>query len=97
MPDGRSEEDGTRLCSLVPRDRTRGNGHRLKHSKFCLNIRLFYCECGQTLAEVAQRAYGVSSLRGIQNLPGHGPEQPLGLLGKRRLCERVTGLLVNAA
>ncbi|KAK4811104.1 hypothetical protein QYF61_016390 [Mycteria americana] len=57
-------EDGARLFSVVPTERTIGNGHKLKHRKFHLNIRKsffhFYCEGGQTLDEVAQKDSGTA-------------------------------------
>lgn len=76
---GGNEEEGARLFSVLPIDGTRGNGHKLKHRIFHENTRkhFFYCECGQTLEQVAQRCCGFSLLGGTQNPTGHSPGQPV--------------------
>ena len=36
---GKSQVDEARLLSVVPSERTRNNGHKLKHRKFPMNLR----------------------------------------------------------
>ena len=36
---GWCQDDGTRLLSIVPHDRTKSHGHKLEHRKFQLNMR----------------------------------------------------------
>jgi len=61
---------------VVPSDRKRGDGHKLKHRRLPLNIRnFFHCEGDRALAQVAQRGCRVSILEGIQKPSGHGPGQ----------------------
>ncbi|KAK4819917.1 LOW QUALITY PROTEIN: hypothetical protein QYF61_014652 [Mycteria americana] len=61
-----TREDRARFFSVVPSDRTRGNGHKWKFRKFHLNEKaLFNGKGGQTLKQVAQKGCGVSVLGDI--------------------------------
>ncbi|KAK4830783.1 hypothetical protein QYF61_013616 [Mycteria americana] len=46
-PVGGNEEDGGRPFSVVPTEMRRGNGHKLKHRQFYLNIRNFVLHRGR--------------------------------------------------
>ncbi|KAK4824628.1 hypothetical protein QYF61_016934 [Mycteria americana] len=59
------KEDGARLFSVVPSDRTRGNGHKLKHRKVTDHWH-----------RLPKRGCGVSSSGDTQKQSGHGPGQP---------------------
>ena len=46
---------------MVPSERTKGNGHKLQHSKFHLNPRTNLFDGDRALEHVVQRGSGVSS------------------------------------
>ena len=52
---GEPKEDMTRLFSVVPRNRTRSNGHKFKYRKFCSNTeKKKYYEGGKAVEQVAK-------------------------------------------
>ena len=72
---GGCREDGARLFSAVPSDRTRGNGHKPKHRRFPLDIRKPFFTVRVT-DSVAWRGCEISMLGDIQKLTGRGLGQP---------------------
>jgi len=74
---GECKDSKARRFSTVPSDRTRGDGHKWKHTRFPLNIRRHGFTVRVTEHwHVAQRGGGLSLPGDTQKMPGHGPEQP---------------------
>ena len=56
---GSSQVDEARLFSTVPSNRTRGNGHKLEHRKFCQNMRINFFEGYWALEKATQSLWSL--------------------------------------
>ena len=74
---GECHEDGARLFSVANNDRTRGNGIKLEHKRFHLNLRKNFFSVRVTdTGPGCPGGCGVSFSGDIQNPPGHVPVRP---------------------
>lgn len=74
---GGCRADRTRLFSVVPTDRNRGSGHKLKHGRLPLNTRKCFILLGWlSTGKGCQGCCSISILRDSQNQPDYNPGQP---------------------
>jgi len=59
---------------VVPRDRIKGRGYKVKYRKFHLNF--YHCKGDQELVHFSLRGCGISIRGDTQKLSGHIPGQP---------------------